>query len=149
MRVDIAGNKAIVMRHFAVLNGGDPAEWDEIMAEDFAVHHPFASGTGRDRYRNSAATYPTIFEGFTTDVHRLVAEDDIVAAYFTTRGRHSGEVFGHPPTGNAFAYTGMAMYRIANEQLAEAWYAEDTLGWFQQLGLVPPDTGGLRRYWEQ
>jgi steroid delta-isomerase-like uncharacterized protein len=132
--VSTAPNKAIVMRHFAVLNGGDPADWDEIMAEDFVVHHPFASGSGRDRYRTSAAVYPTVFEGFTTDVHRLVAEDDIVVAYFTTHGRHTGDFLGYAATGREFAFTGMAMYRIADGQLAEAWYAEDTLGWFQQLG---------------
>ena len=125
------------MRHFAVLNGGDPADWDEIMAEDFEVHHPFASGAGRDRYRDSATAYPSVFEGFTTEVQRLVAEDDFVVAYFTTR------------RGRAFAFTGMAMYRIANGQLAEAWYAEDTLGWFQQLGLIPAETGAFRRVWEQ
>jgi steroid delta-isomerase-like uncharacterized protein len=146
--VNLELNKAIVMRHFAVLNGGDPGEWDEIMAEDFVVHHPFASGTGRDRYRDSAAAYPTVFGDFTTDVHRLVAEDDVVVAYFTTRGRHTGELFGHPATGREFAFTGMAMYRIANGQLGEAWYAEDTLGWFQQLGLIPAEIGAYRRVWE-
>ena len=52
------------------------------------------------------------------------------------RGRHTGDLLGHPATGREFAYTGMAMYRIANGQLAEAWYAEDTFGWFQQLGLI-------------
>ena len=126
--MSIAANKAIVNRHFAVLNGGDPADWDEIMAEDFVVHHPFASGSGRDRYRESAAAYPTVFEGFTTEVHRLVAEDDVVVAYFTTRGRHTGDLFGYEATGREFAFSGMAMYRIANGRLAEAWYAEDTLG---------------------
>jgi steroid delta-isomerase-like uncharacterized protein len=118
------------------------------MAEDFVVHHPFASGTGRDRYRDSAAAYPTVFGDFTTDVHRLVAEDDVVVAYFTTRGRHTGELFGHPATGREFAFTGMAMYRIANGQLAEASYAEDTLGWFQQPGMVPTEISAFRRVWD-
>jgi predicted ester cyclase len=146
--MSLEANKAIVMRHFAVLNGGDPDDWDEIMAEDFEVHHPFASGTGRDRYRDSAAAYPTVFDGFVTEVHRLVAEDDVVVAYFTTRGRHTGELFGFEATGREFAFTGMAMYRIADRQLAEAWYAEDTLGWFQQLGLIPTEIGAFRRVWE-
>jgi ketosteroid isomerase-like protein len=39
---DIEANKALVTRHFATLTGGDPAEWDEIMADDFVTHHPFA-----------------------------------------------------------------------------------------------------------
>jgi predicted ester cyclase len=128
--VSTAPNKAIVMRHFAVLNGGDPADWDEIMAEDFVVHHPFASGSGRDRYRSNASAYPTVFEGFTTDVHRLVAEGDIVVAYFTTRGRHTGDLLGYAATGREFAFTGMAMYRIADGQRAVVDAQED-------VGRVP------------
>jgi steroid delta-isomerase-like uncharacterized protein len=147
--VSIASNKAIVTRHFAVLNGGDPAEWDEIMAEGFVVHHPLASGAGRDRYRNAAAAYPAVFGEFTTDVERLVAEDDFVVAYFTTRGRHTGDFQGFPATGREFAFSGMAMYRIADGRMTEAWYAEDTLGWFQQLGLLPADIGAFRRVWEK
>jgi len=41
------------------------------------------------------------------------------------------------------------LYRIANGQMAEAWYAEDTLGWFQQLGLLPEDIGAFGRVWEK
>ena len=149
VRVSLASNKDVVRRHFAVLNGGDPADWDEIMAEDFVVHHPLASGTGRDRYRDAAAAYPNVFSDFVTDVHRLVAEDDVVVAQFTARGRHTGDFLGYSSTGREFAFSGMAMYRMANGQMAEAWYAEDTLGWFQQLGLLPAAIGAYRRVWEQ
>jgi ketosteroid isomerase-like protein len=55
MTADTEANKALVARHYAILNGGDPSEWDEIMAEDFVSHHPHAAGEGRDRYRNAAA----------------------------------------------------------------------------------------------
>jgi ketosteroid isomerase-like protein len=42
MTVDIRANTAVVERHYAILSGGDPAAWDEIMAEDFVSHHPHA-----------------------------------------------------------------------------------------------------------
>jgi len=149
VRVSVESNKAIVTRHFAVLSGGDPADWDKIMAEDFAVHHPLAPGTGRDRYRNAAAAYPVVFDGFATDVHRLVAEDDYVVAHFTARGRHTGDFLGYAATGREFAFSGIGIYRIENGQMAEAWIAEDTLGWFQQLGLLPDEIGAFRRLWEE
>jgi steroid delta-isomerase-like uncharacterized protein len=145
VQVSVAENKAIVMQHFAVLNGGDPADWDEILTEDFVVHHPLAPGSGRDRYRDSAAAYATAFDGYTTDVDRLVAEDDVVVAHFTTRGRHTGDFAGYPATGREFAFAGMAMYRIADARLAEAWFAPDLLGWFQQLGMLPTDISAFRR----
>ena len=142
-------NKAIVARHVAVLNGGDPAEWDEIMTEDFVTHHPLASVGGRDSYRDAFAAYPSVFSDFVTEVQRLIAEDDYVVAHLTTRGRHTGDFLGFPATGREFAFTNMAIYRIRNGQMVEAWYAEDTLGWFQQLGLIPADIGEFRQIWEK
>jgi SnoaL-like domain len=89
MTADTEANKAVVARHYAILRGGDPAEWDEIMAEGFVSHHPHASGRGRDRYRNAAAAYSTVFSDFAPEVQRMVAEDDCVAAHFIVRGRHT------------------------------------------------------------
>jgi steroid delta-isomerase-like uncharacterized protein len=148
MTEHMEGNKALVMRHFAVLSGGDPAEWDEIMADDFATHHPFASGRGRDRYRDAAAAYPRVFSDFVSEVQRMIAEDDYVVAHFIARGRHTGDFLGLEATGREFAFSGIAIYRIAEGRLAEAWYAEDALGWFQPLGLLPSDIGSFRRVWE-
>jgi steroid delta-isomerase-like uncharacterized protein len=149
MTADPEANKAVVARHYAILRGGDPAEWDEIMAEDFVSHHPHAAGEGRDRYRNAAAAYSTVFSDFAPEVQRMVAEHDCVAAHFIVRGRHTGDFLGFPATGREFAFSGIAIYRIADGQLAEAWYAEDTLGWFQQLGLLPTDISAFRRVWEK
>ena len=148
VRVSVDANKAIVTRHFAVLSGGDPAVWDEIMADDFVVHHPLAGGTGRDRYRDAAAAYPAVFDGFAVEVQRLVGEADLVVAHFTARGLHSGDFLGYAATGREFAFSGIGIYRIANGLMAEAWIAEDTLGWFQQLGLLPEELGAFRRFWE-
>jgi steroid delta-isomerase-like uncharacterized protein len=149
MSAKTEANKAVVARHFAILSGGNSAEWDEIMAEDFVTHHPLASGTGRDRYRDSAAAYPRVFSDFVSEVQRMVAEDDYVVAHFIVRGRHTGDFVGLPATGRAFEFSGIAVYRIADGRMAEAWYAEDTLGWFQQLGLLPSDIGAFRRVWER
>jgi steroid delta-isomerase-like uncharacterized protein len=149
MTAETEANKAVVARHFAILSGGDPADWDEIMAEDFVSHHPHASGKGRDRYRDAAAAYSIVFSDFVAEVQRMVAEDDCVAAHFVVRGRHTGDFLGFPASGREFAVSGIAIYRIANGQLTEAWYGEDTLGWFQQLGLLPTDISAFRRFWER
>jgi steroid delta-isomerase-like uncharacterized protein len=148
MSLDTEANKAIVARHFAVLNGGDPADWDEIMADDFVPHHPSASGSGRDRYRDSFAAYPTVFSDLSFDVHRVVAENDCVVAQFTVRGRHTGSFGGYVGTGREFAVDNIAIFRVANAQMVEAWYLEDTLGWFQQIGLLPTNVTAFRQFWE-
>jgi predicted ester cyclase len=79
----------------------------------------------------------------------MIAEDDCVAAHFVVRGRHTGDFLSFEATGREFEFSGIAIYRIANGRLAEAWYGEDTLGWFQQLGLLPVDISSFRRVWEK
>ena len=148
MTANTEANKALVAHHYAILSGGDPAEWDDIMKDDFVSHHPHASGQGRDRYRDAAAAYSTVFSDFAPEVHLMVAENDHVAAHFVVRGRHTGDFLGFTATGREFSFSGIAIYRIADGQLAEAWYGEDTLGWFQQLGLLPSDISAFRRVWE-
>ena len=85
MTAETEANKAVVARHFAILSGGDPADWDEIMAEDFVSHHPQASGKGRDRYRDAFAAYSIVFSDFVSEVQSMVAEDDCVTALHRPR----------------------------------------------------------------
>ena len=144
-----AENKAIVSRHFAILNGLDPADWDEIMAEDYIAHHPLTPGVGRERYRTAFAGYASVFSDFATEVHRMIAEDDLVVVRSTSRGRHTGEFMGVAPTGDVFEFSAISIYRIADGKLAEAWYAEDSVGLFQQLGVLPADIGQFRQFWER
>ena len=47
------------------------------------------------------------------------------------------DFWGIPASGRAWQFDGMAIYRIADGRIAEAWYSEDFLGWFQQLGVLP------------
>ena len=45
---------------------------------------------------------------------------------------------GIPPTGASIVGTGMAIYRIADGRIQEAWLSADDLGMLEQLGLMPP-----------
>src|SRR6516162_2998587 len=119
------------------------------MAEDFTTHSPVASGVGRDRYRAAFSGYGKVFSDFATEVHRMIGEDDLVVVHATSRGRHTGAFLGIPSSGRPFAFSAISIYRIANGKMAEAWYAEDTLGLLQQLGALPEDTGSIRRLWEE
>jgi steroid delta-isomerase-like uncharacterized protein len=130
-------NKALVARHYAVFNGGDPAQWDDILHEDFATHSSVNEGRGRDRYRVGYEGYVASFSELAVDVHQVIAEDDRVVVSFTNRGRHTGEFWGIPATGRTWQFDGIAIYRIESDRIAEAWYSEDFLGWFQQLGVMP------------
>jgi predicted ester cyclase len=51
-----------------------------------------------------------------------------LAHRYTTRGTHTGELFGRPPTGKPFEAGGMDAVRVRDGQLVEHWAFVDSLG---------------------
>jgi steroid delta-isomerase-like uncharacterized protein len=72
-----------------------------------------------------------------TTVEDTIAEGDKVAARWTARGTHNGELMGIPPTGKKVAMTAISIHRIVDGKIAESWINFDALGMMQQLGVAP------------
>jgi predicted ester cyclase len=81
------------------------------------------------------------FYGAVPDVHvtinDMVVEGDKVAVRFTLSGTHKGEFMGAPPTGKKVMIEEIGIIRIVGGKFVESWMRYDTLGFMQQLGLVP------------
>jgi predicted ester cyclase len=67
----------------------------------------------------------------------MVAEGDKVAWRWRITGTHSGDLMGIPPTGKPINITGIVVSRFAQGKWAEDYVNWDTLGMFQQIGVVP------------
>jgi predicted ester cyclase len=131
--MDPSENKALVRRHLEEAVSGARSElWDEIMAEDFHLHHPSLK-PGRANYMASVDVLRAGFPDLREEILDLVAEGDRVVARYIERGTHLGDFMGVPPTGKAYEKHGFALYRIADGRLAEAWVQEDELGFERQL----------------
>jgi predicted ester cyclase len=63
--------------------------------------------------------------------------DPYVVSWVTMRGRHIGPWQGIPPTGQEVTIRTVAQHRIEGGRIVEDWVIVETLGLFQQLGLVP------------
>ena len=63
---------------------------------------------------------------------------DRVAVRLITRGTHTGEFLGAPPTGRRFEIEAIHLYRIQDGKVAEHWAKRDDLGLARQLGLLAP-----------
>jgi predicted ester cyclase len=70
-------------------------------------------------------------------IEDLIAEGDKVAARWRARATHRGEYGGVPPTGREVEFTGISVYRIEGNRIAESWTIEDELGLMRQIGAVP------------
>jgi steroid delta-isomerase-like uncharacterized protein len=67
----------------------------------------------------------------------LVAEGDLVAARFTTRGRHDGEFLGIPATGVSIEIGGFGLFRIASGLIVEEWLLDDLAAFMNQVNPLP------------
>jgi steroid delta-isomerase-like uncharacterized protein len=141
-----AQNKAIFRRYFEeVLNTGDLTLVDELIAPNYVSHYPtgYDFGGGPDDVKQIVTMVRTAFPDVHFTVEDMIAEGNKVVGRWTFRGTHEGDFMGIPPTGRKAAVMGIAIYRIADGKIAEAWVAWDAMGLMQQLGAVTP--GGSAR----
>jgi predicted ester cyclase len=61
-----------------------------------------------------------------------------VVSWVTMRGVHTGPWQGVPPTGREVTIRTVAQHRVEKGRIVEDWVIVETLGLFQQLGLVQP-----------
>ena len=132
---DLLAEIAETAREVARRGAGD----DELIAEDIVYHGPAMLGEvrGREGFKQLLGVFRAAFPGFETEVKQLVAEGDVVAAWHTHRGRHTGEFAGVPPTGKAVEVDGLELLRVRDGRIAAFWHMDDFLGLMQQLGAVP------------
>ncbi len=117
----------------------NPDVLDELIAPDFVLHDP--SVPALPRGPEGARQYYQMFVAGFSDIQvtndEVVANGDWVAALWTARGAHDGEVMGIAPTGRQVTITGQALYRVSGGQIAEEWVHADMIGLLKQLGAIP------------
>ena len=122
-------NKAIVRRLFEAVN-----------AQDFDVYDQLMSPETAQRAKDTTRWIYATFEGHRFDVVDQAAEGDKVMTRFTSRGGHSGEWEGVPPTGKQWTNKGFSYHRLENGKVVEYETVVDALGHLKQLGatITPP-----------
>jgi len=111
---------------------------DELYATDIVFH----GATGEDIHglKDYKQFFSNLFDAF-PDLHftfdDMVVEGDKVACRWTFTGTHKGEFRGIPPTNKKVTIWAITISRIVGGKAVEEWERFDTLGWMQQLGLVP------------
>jgi steroid delta-isomerase-like uncharacterized protein len=77
-------------------------------------------------------------------IEQMIAEGDRVVSRLAMEGTHQGTWMGIQPTGKRVQIRMITIHRIANGKIAEDWVLVESLGFFQQLGMLP-DTADLIR----
>jgi steroid delta-isomerase-like uncharacterized protein len=131
-------NKALMRRFYEAIDAGNLSAMDDLVAEDYADHSrpPFPDlPHGRAGLKMAFQ----IFQKATPGHHVIedqIAEGDKVVTRLRGVGKHEGEIFGIPASGNDLDVKSVAIHRIENGKIAEHWSATDSATLLQQLGAL-------------
>jgi steroid delta-isomerase-like uncharacterized protein len=134
-------NKALVRRWFEeVWNQGNGEVIDELLAEDGVIHGLMDAGGNQVQGLRSFHEFHNQFRGAFPDmnvsVEDMIAEGDKVVARCSVRGKHTGEHLGFKATNAPVQFEGVAIVRIKDGKIAEAWNQFDFLEMNKQLGVL-------------
>jgi ketosteroid isomerase-like protein len=129
-------NKDLAERfHRSIYEGGDLAAADDLLTTDFVVwgsDSPAEGGRGPEYVKEDATA---LRAAFTIDLTHdlIVAEDDKVVIHWTLRGEHVGPLGEMAATNKKVRVSGIDIFRIAGDRLAELWQYWDQPALMQQL----------------
>ncbi len=135
---DTQQSRAVVRRFFEdVLIGHDLDSLVEVASPDILIHPTAmpceASYYGIEGVGGWLQEGWQAFPDLTISDYFTVAQGDIVAVHWSARGTSKGNFLMLPPTGKTVEYTGVSMYRVEGDKIAEVWDTRNTLGIMLQL----------------
>jgi predicted ester cyclase len=143
---DTESSRSLVSRFIdTVLDSHDLEALAEIASPDILVHPtamPCEAGYhGHDGVGRWLGASWEAFADLAVTEYDTVAHGDIVAVRWTAAGTSTGDFLMLPPTGSKVEFTGVSMYRVEEDGIAEIWDTRNTLGIMQQLKPVPMSAG--------
>ena len=115
--------RKVVERYLAeVLSGAGPAHPDELISSEML--------------RQRTTGFHRSFPDLEVTTHALLVEGNLVAAHFSGRGTHKGLFQGVPATGRGWQADCLAVFRVKDGRIAEAWVQWDLLALMEQLGAI-------------
>ena len=118
-----------------VYNVGNVDAMPEIFAEDYL--HGSANGPdaiGIEEGATRIGGFLTAFSDLEWTYDEVVVQDNRVAARWTTRGTHDGDLLGHAATGQPVEFTGISFFTIDCGEVSEFQTEMDVVGMLESVG---------------
>ena len=138
---ELERNKEVVRKAAAAVMAYDYEALDQYMAEDYRRHcqaTPDVQVTTLEEFKEFLIADRGVVSDPKIVIHRLVAEDDLVAFWGTYSGIQDGPMGPFPATGKRMELDFAGMHRVADGLVVESWFTWDNLTGLTQLGLFPP-----------
>lgn len=134
-------NIKIVRRSIEVLNTGDVSKVSEFIHSNY-FDRGSQSIPGREKLHGPEAFVDTVknLRAALSELHykeqEIIASNDKVVSIMIVTGKHTGDLFGIPPTDNSFSYQAAHFYTITDDKIAEHKAFRDDLRFMMQLGVI-------------
>lgn len=116
---------------------------DEIFAEN-CVTHQLRSGMpvdvvrrGPEAIKEHVAGWIVSFPDLRFSIEQMLSEGDRVMMQLLMEGTHQGAWLGIPASGKKIQIRMFTVHRVAQGKIVEDWVLVESLGFFQQLGVIP------------
>ena len=111
----------------------------DVMPEIFAEGYVHGSANGPDAIGIAEGTrriggFVTALPDLEWTFDEVIAESDRVAARWTTRGTHDGDLLGFAPTGKPVEFTGISFFTVRCGKVVEFQTEMDAAGLLEQVG---------------
>jgi steroid delta-isomerase-like uncharacterized protein len=132
-------NKTIVRRFVEESWKGNLDVVDELTAPDYVGHDPANPEPvrGPKGVKAFISTYRAAFPDARVTVEDQLAQGDLVATRWTSRGTQKGELMGIEPTGKKVTVSGVTISRLVDGKLVEEFHNWDAFGMMKQLDAIP------------
>jgi steroid delta-isomerase-like uncharacterized protein len=134
-----SNKKLIYFENKEIGNKGNLDLIPEIFTKDIVRHFlPDGSKTvGLDELRSRIDHHRNAFPDWKEEIKLIVAENDLVAIYFTSSGTNTGSFFNNPPTGKKIYTNDFSIFRIVDDKIIEQWLLPDLFSLHKQLEQIP------------
>jgi ketosteroid isomerase-like protein len=141
--MDVESNKRVAVESFRLIETGDPALAQRIVAADFVNREaeddpdqPERSLGGPAGFLATGDWLRAAFADLRFEEIEAIGENDRVAVKATMTGRHVGEFQGIPPA-EPFRQRQIHLFRLRDGKIVEHLAQRDDLGLLLQLGWRP------------
>jgi steroid delta-isomerase-like uncharacterized protein len=139
MNENPTANTDLIRKAAQAVNDRDFAFVQSCFTSDFKRHDLVgafpAAGSGSGEPINFLQELMKAFPDLQMQVEDIFSNGPRATAHFLFTGTHTGELFGHKPTGKKVSFSGINLYRFENGKIAEVWNLWDWLGVMRQIDV--------------
>ena len=146
-------NKRLVSMFFAELWNDRKLELADIIFDENCQTHQLRSGPpaigvprGPAAIKTHVAEWLSAFPNLRFSIEQIFAAGDRVFCQLAMDGTQTGQWLGITPTGKRVTIRMITIHRIQSGRIVEDWVLVDSLGLFQQLGVLPPTSDFLDQF---